>query len=294
MTLTVQELKLGADPEVFIYDMANKTYVSAHDIVPGSKEEPFTTNYGAIQVDGVAAEFNILPASELKPWMRSIKQGLNHIISLAKRKNPNYTVMISPVATFKQDYFNQLPEDVIQLGCNPDFSAYTRSANDTPHTDEPFRTGAGHVHIGWYPKGSFVEDYYGDEKHFSDCISLVKDLDASIYLLSHLWDHDTKRRTLYGARGAFRPKPYGMEYRSISNAWLGDPLLRAWIFNAVSHVVLLHDSGFVLSEIQELADLGAVFVKNNKNILSKDGALKAHEFLVKTLEFPPLPSIYLG
>jgi hypothetical protein len=35
-----------------------------------------------------------------------------------------------------------------------------------------------------------------------------------------LWDSDKKRRELYGALGAYRPKSYGVEYRVLSNAWL--------------------------------------------------------------------------
>ena len=45
-------------------------------------------------------------------------------------------------------------------------------------------------------------------------------LDMYLGLPSLIWDRDTKRRSLYGDFGAFRPKPYGLEYRVLSNAWL--------------------------------------------------------------------------
>jgi hypothetical protein len=52
---------------------------------------------------------------------------------------------------------------------------------------------------------------------------MVKVLDKSLYLQAWSWkagpDEDL-RREVYGAKGAFRPKPFGVEYRSLSNSWL--------------------------------------------------------------------------
>src|SRR3546814_7881426 len=35
---------------------------------------------------------------------------------------------------------------------------------------------------------------------------------------------------MYGAAGAFRTKPYGVEYRVLSNAWLKDSNLMSWVY----------------------------------------------------------------
>lgn len=64
---------------------------------------------------------------------------------------------------------------------------------------------------------------------------LVKQLDASIGLAAMYWDKDDKRRSMYGAPGAFRPKKYGCEYRVMSNAWLSSPQLIAYVYDAVIH-----------------------------------------------------------
>jgi hypothetical protein len=53
---------IGADPELFVFTRSGKP-VSAHDLIPGTKYEPHEVGNGAVQVDGVAAEFNIDPAA---------------------------------------------------------------------------------------------------------------------------------------------------------------------------------------------------------------------------------------
>ncbi|MOA35237.1 hypothetical protein D3C78_1566850 [compost metagenome] len=58
----------------------------------------------------------------------------------------------------------------------------------------------------------------------------AKQLDYYLGLGSLLYDPDVKRRTMYGAAGAFRPKPYGVEYRVLSNAWLKSEELMGWVY----------------------------------------------------------------
>ena len=42
---------------------------------------------------------------------------------------------------------------------------------------------------------------------------------------------DNKRKELYGKAGAFREKPYGVEYRTISNYYLQSKKLIYWVFD---------------------------------------------------------------
>ena len=57
------QLLLGADPEAFVVLKDGGIPVSAHGLLPGTKDKPFPVEKGAVQVDGMAAEFNIEPAA---------------------------------------------------------------------------------------------------------------------------------------------------------------------------------------------------------------------------------------
>jgi hypothetical protein len=46
-----------------------------------------------------------------------------------------------------------------------------------------------------------------------------------------------KRRGLYGKRGAYRPKSYGVEYRTLSNFWVGHPALCDWAWRATAKAI---------------------------------------------------------
>lgn len=217
---------IGTDPELFV--RVNGKFISAHDLMPGTKDRPFRVPDGAIQVDGVAAEFNIDPADSLDQYIKNINSVCKSMLSIIRETHPTAELVASPTAFFDQEYFDSLPEEPKLLGCTPDYNAYTGDVNEPPHTDEPFRTGSGHQHIGW----TYGEDAH-DEDHFSLCCELVKELDRVVYPLTKTYDFDTKRMTLYGAPGAFRPKHYGLEYRSISNAFLRSEDTMALIYNSV-------------------------------------------------------------
>lgn len=229
--------KIGADPEVFLRDTSGR-FVSGHDLIPGTKEKPFFVPDGAIQVDGVALEFNIAPANTSNEFIGNIKSVMGSLKEHYGQTRPDCDFAIEPTATFDKEYFDALPEEPKILGCTPDFNAYTGLENSPPHTDEPFRTGAGHIHIGWGSGYSI-----SNPDHFDLCRDVVKQLDCILYPASLLWDHDQKRRTLYGRLGAFRPKKYGVEYRPLSNAILKAQFIQKFVFDATVQAVDLLMNG---------------------------------------------------
>lgn len=220
---------LGADPEFFV--AKNNKPISAHNLIPGDKKNPYKVPFGAVQVDGMALEFNINPASGEAGFIRNINTVMDEIMKMV----PGYEYYHAPVAHFGHEYIEAQPEDAKRLGCDPDFNAYTGRPNPTPDADRPFRTAAGHVHIGWTEGVNPL-----DPGHFEACRILTKILDVYLGVPSLLWDHDKQRRELYGRAGAFRPKSYGMEYRTLSNAWVNHQkakYLPRFIFNSTIKAV---------------------------------------------------------
>lgn len=227
----ITDYKIGADPEVFV--KSGDVFLSAHDLIPGTKLNPFPVNDGAIQVDGVAAEFNVNPATNPDEFIKNVQSVLSQLTARITEKNPDYRLVFEPTAYFTKGYFDALPPEPKLLGCTPDYNAYTRKENEPPATDEPFRTGSGHFHIGWY---DWVPT---DDQHFEECVEVVRQLDAVLYPVSLLWDNDDKRRTLYGKMGAFRMKSFGVEYRPCSNRWLSSPIIMRWCFQAIQQAMVL-------------------------------------------------------
>lgn len=225
------ELKIGADPELFLQKKDGQ-FVGAHEInFPGTKEKPFPVKSGALQIDGFALEFNIDAANTRDEWLNNIKDVYHEI----QQRAEGYNVVASPCADFDPGYFAKCSEDVRRLGCDPDYNAYTGSKNSPPQGNQPFRTASGHVHIGW----TTGADPF-DQVHFEDCRAVIKQLDYALGCNSLLFDPDNRRRSLYGKAGAFRPKSYGVEYRVLSNVWLTDEALIEWVYDttvkAVEHL----------------------------------------------------------
>lgn len=222
---------VGADPELFMRHPDSGEFISACDIaggprIPGTKWEPHKVLHGAVQIDGTALEFNIDPAhtvDEFVNYIQSVRRTLTEMV-------PGYHVVAEPVARFEPNYFKfEVPSSAQELGCNPDYNGWTEDMNPRPDpAGEPFRTASGHLHIGW-TEGADVED----KDHFLFCCKVARQLDYYLGMYSLLWDTDETRRKLYGKAGAFRPKPYGMEYRVLSNRWLDSDALMRWVYNTI-------------------------------------------------------------
>lgn len=216
-------LLLGLDPEYFL--SKDGKLVSAYGVVGGTKEQPIKVKHGAYQCDGMAVEFNIDPASNEVEFLRNI----NSVMGILKELFPEYEHQYIPVAEFGLEYIRAQPEKAKELGCSPDFDAWKVAVNPRPNGELPFRSAAGHVHFGFIGSADAPVE---DQDFIEYCAQRVRELDFYLALPSLFYDADTKRRELYGKAGAFRPKKYGFEYRTLSNGWLKSDALKSWVYQA--------------------------------------------------------------
>ena len=225
---------LGADPEKFVSN--GKEFVSAHGMIQGTKQNPFAVDNGAVLVDGMAVEFNIDPAGSKEQFLGNLKSVMTQLDAML----PSHSTVACPTADFSAEIIAASPEEALELGCEPDFNAWKDGeANPQPNGDVTFRTGAGHIHIGWTDDMDIT-----DPDHMLACSQVCKQLDLYLGVPSVLFDNDDRRRELYGKAGAMRIKPYGVEYRVLSNAWLESDELMTWVYdNTIKAIGSLLDNG---------------------------------------------------
>ena len=223
---------IGCDPELFL-TKRDGTPLSAHGAVPGTKSEPHKVQSGAIQVDGMALEFNTDPVS-LDNSFTQFNLNINTVVQSLKEEVKKCgtegfktsKLKIIPVQDFGEEIMAATPDEAKELGCDPDYSAYTKGPNPRPDGEVTFRTASGHIHVGW---GADIPVDHPD--HIEICCDFIKVMDAHVGLFMTIIETDPRRRELYGKAGAFRPKPYGVEYRTPSNEWLTTVARRRTIYD---------------------------------------------------------------
>lgn len=213
------EILVGCDPEVFVKQ--GGVFKSAHGLIKGDKANPQKVHRGAVQVDGMALEFNIDPAHSEDEFCLNVQDVFNTM----KLMVPDYEVVAVPVAHFAPDYIKNQPAAALELGCDPDFNGWNGMVNNKPNGERPMRTASGHIHIGW-TKGADIND----PAHIEQCNAAIRQMDFYLGLPSLAYDDDQERREMYGKAGCCRYKPYGTEYRTLSNAWLKSEALMRWVY----------------------------------------------------------------
>lgn len=214
---------VGSDPEVFVRDHGK--IVSAIGRVPGSKDRPHQTRNGFVQPDNVLAEFNINPAGTKQGFVKN----LNAVLADLREFVPEISIQASHV--YSLDELKAFGEAAFVFGCDPDFDAYNGgNANAKPEAvNLGLRTAGGHIHLGYLDAGQ-------DEDMNWKCRRTIC-CDVVLGLPSVILDKDTVRKELYGKAGAFRPKVYGLEYRTLSNFWLQSEELMQWAFDGAQESV---------------------------------------------------------
>lgn len=245
------QILVGCDPEYFV--KKNGQFLSAFGLIQGDKKNPLRVDKGAVQVDGMALEFNIDAAATEQEFVVNIDTVLQQLRAMV----PDYEHAFVPVANFDPAYMAQQPKEALELGCDPDYNAWANCVNHKPDGNRPFRTASGHVHIGWTNGAEST-----DGNHIAVCNDVVKQMDFFLGLPSLFYDADTKRREMYGKAGCCRYKSYGVEYRTLSNAWLLTEERKRWVYRQIQkgcelmmNGVLLHEQYGDIQEIINTSDL---------------------------------------
>jgi hypothetical protein len=226
-SIDLENITIGADPEFFLHDTKIGQIVSAHNIVPGSKEHPEPLKNGVcVQSDGVAVEFNITPAKTAYEFSERIQDALSQLRQLIPDR---YEFRFIPTASFTKKYLDSLPEKVTELGCSPDLLALNRGKRRFINSDLVglYRFAGGHIHIGW---GDGLD--IRDTGHNFDCMCISRNLGEYFNAVVHNWDNDRVRGGFYGYGYPYRVKHYGVEYRGLSGAWLDNKTTWPFIFNS--------------------------------------------------------------
>lgn len=220
---------IGADPEFFL--LKKQKPFSAIGKIGGTKQKPkpLGTRPGfAVQEDNVAVEFNVPPAQSAEEFADNIEYVLTNLKK--KLKGLEFSTESSLIFDFEQ-----LDNPIAQMfGCEPDFNAWTKSINPRPEAQNMLlRSAGGHVHIGTK----------------EDPIEVIRAMDLFVGVPSIVKDeHGQRRRELYGKPGAYRVKPFGCEYRVLSNFWIFSRELTEWVYAQTAKAIEFVGAGETIDE----------------------------------------------
>lgn len=210
-------MRLGADPETFLLNEQGK-HISVIGLIGADKYNPLQVDGMpkgfTLQEDNVALEFGQPPSANEDEWVFNTKAAMQ--AGLSKLKGLSFSKLSCTV--FDEDQMEHPMAHI--FGCEPDYNAYTGKKNKKPVPHHSYmRSAGGHVHV------ELPKTFKKENKR-----AIIRAMDLYLGVPSILMDSGEDRRKLYGQAGAMRYKPYGVEYRTLSNFWIFEDKLIRWVW----------------------------------------------------------------
>jgi hypothetical protein len=236
---------LGFDPEYLVVEAGNTARpVPVCGKVGGTKEEPIMMpDWGegfGYHEDNVAVELCAPPSEDEYVAADYLMTGIAMLDEVLKdKKLARYK---RPEAKFLNSQLRS--EQATQFGCEPDFDAYTGGRSPRAVKEGQFgnmRFAGGHIHLG----GEFNCPQF--------VVALFCDLAIGGFMRMNQRPISPYRMKWYGQPGIFRPKEYGVEYRTLDNSWTTNSSLRQNVLvRAMSVARFCEDS--TPTQIKKLVD----------------------------------------
>jgi len=221
-----QRTYFGADPEFFF--TRNGKIIPSSEVIP--EEGIVTTKANSDYLkrqdlspmfvrDGVQAEYHPAAATCRGNAIDAVKVAF---VILKGWIPDDVRLSFETTVEIPEEDFAALPAECRRLGCQPSLSIYGDNGLGVDPETYRFRSAGGHIHLGGLGSAS------GRPKE-----ELIGLLDIIVGNTSVLLDRDPLvafRRQVYGRAGEWRDKPYGVEYRTLTNFWLRSPELMGLIY----------------------------------------------------------------
>lgn len=239
---------IGCDPEIFL-QRADGSLKSVIGLLGADKwtPRPLTDRGHAVLEDNVAVEFNIPPCNSFEDFVREVKATMGMVKEILPS---DLQYNMESARSFPAEELNC--EAAWKFGCEPDFNAWTQDENPKPvASDKNLRSCGGHIHVG-------------SDLAVADPVRVIRAMDLFLGVPSTRLDAGTLRRELYGKAGAFRFKPYGVEYRTLSNFWIFSDSLLQWAYQGTQRALEFVASGKEI-EVGHQALIQECINNNNKD-----------------------------
>lgn len=207
---------VGADPEFMLVDLKTSEPLPVTGLLGGTKGRPrpmFDKHKEGffVQEDNVMAEFNVPPSSDADEFANNIQDGLQGTLDVVRTTHETAGICFDPAVLFPSTLLES--DQAQRFGCSRDFDGHSEGRplpaidpNDLHEGEGQWRFAGGHVHIGYE---SEVPPHVAAQ---------FADLFLGLYNLEN--HYPSKRDQFYGTAGRYRPKKYGIEYRSLPNSWI--------------------------------------------------------------------------
>jgi len=239
---------IGSDPEIFVVG-ADSQVIPSYEFLKSKAENELTVlpkQFGTgsavhkpqnIFWDGFQGEFNVQPQTCLGWFADGIFSGLKNMSDKAKLVNKDAKLSIQSTLPINPAMLQSAKDEHVEFGCMPSLNIYGMEGLKANGRDVPYRSAGGHIHLG-------IAKFTKDNTDTKEIERYVKTLDKilGVACVSLFAGYDKpERRQMYGLAGEYRLPKHGIEYRTLSNAWLAHPLIMNMVYELARQCVQIVD-----------------------------------------------------
>ncbi len=228
------KITFGSDPEMFLVEKGTKNLVPPEYLIQFQGLTPIRVETNELGVrhpifvetkdfsiigDGALFEFILAPSKNILTVYKRFLLAMERLEKLGSKYG--LEVLHSSIAKFDVDkYFSNMDSELVKestiAGCDPDNDAiddsYESKIRNLTHWNK--RGAGGHIHLG-------VPDYPTLHEDIIPAIRLMAVTVGNTYIKNVVdLESEIERQEVFGKAGRFRTQPWGLEYRTPSNAWL--------------------------------------------------------------------------
>ncbi len=243
VTRLVTTVNFGSDPELFMLKgrdviVANENPTQSHKVVPdGFQYELHSDENSCRQLAAKEIGSSLMKAFELADVA-----GCKLDFSVGKKIGENV--------------WKKTNDETKRFGCNPTESIYEPKFKRPTGRKIRFRSSGGHIHI----------ECELSESGIKRAIKVADIICGSLFVLIDRDKENVLRRKYYGRAGEYRLKPYGFEYRVLSNYWLRSYVLWSLAAAQLRTAVAIVEEG-IDDKLLKYVDMSDVKHSINKNNL---------------------------